>query len=228
MKKRNFAVTLACLIFGVLAYLTSPYSVFNPPLGSASLTANYPFELVYNNPTTHQNVTFGNMFVNVTGDGGVAALSQLTMRVEAIINASDINVTAMYFEPLNAYQLSDGALVPSSFGPPKFANISMTNVNGKYGVSETHPPHTYFYWSGSTTLQYQTDGSYGGTLVITKFSGVNLAAPIVAQMPAGSIHVSSEEEGVVARQNELTTSITFVVLFFAALELRDEDGKKRR
>ncbi len=217
---RNRLVTIGCLVFVVLAVLASPYSPLPTPLGSDNLIANYPFELIYTSPTTGENVTYGNMFVNVTGVGGVAALSPLTMNVEAIINASDLNVTGMYFEPSNAYQLSNGALVASTFGPPKFANISMSNINGKYGVSQTLPPHTYYYWTGSTTLQYQTDGSYGGTLAISKFSGVDLKAPVVASMPAGAIHVSSEEEGVVARQNELTTSLTLIIVMLALLELR--------
>ena len=222
MKRRNIAVLITCIILGSLAYATSPYAWFTP-LGSDNPTAEYGFALVYTDPSTHQNVTFGNEFVNLTGTGGIGALNPLTMRVYVITNKTYLQPGAMYFEPSAAYQLKNGALVPSSFGPPKFANITLTHYAN--ATSEGKIPHTYWYWRGNTTLEYYTAGTFGGFLVIPIAAGAKLATPIVAYMPNNAINIGSEEEGIVARQSELTTSLTLAILLFAVLELRDE-GKK--
>ncbi|HKM50011.1 MAG TPA: hypothetical protein VJZ75_02410 [Candidatus Bathyarchaeia archaeon] len=183
--------------------LTGQVSLVNLPYNPVNIT----LDLVTDSVTVNNNITvFASLEApaNFMNDYHVTkvALSLDDSLISPIQYTGE--VIAVQTECKNPAPNTNCALL---FRGPRFASMDMTNLIGQV-------------WSGQETIIYVVSGTFGVTLVFTPFNGSPLT------FHSQPLFTITSEDTTIARQNEaLTASLTFFILFFAALDVRPAEPK---
>lgn len=209
--------------------------VFTPEIVNRTSTYTYPNHtqltvttLERQTVVSYTQENFGNGHITIQGKGGLSADNPLDFSVTAYLPTTPSN-SRVTFMPNGAYAtespsiwlpiaLNSTGMLLQQFRLPFFPIVEATDKEGSpegLGILLTFLDGV---WLGYGTAIYNQAGNFSAT--ITGGSLSFLLSP--------SIEISSESVTVTARTNSLLVALTWLIIAFAALEIREHDRSKAK
>jgi hypothetical protein len=218
-------VAVGCLLGGLL-YLPLLAVPFGPNASQpmvAKTSIVLPSSLTRPIVVAFLNTTNTQLTVELT-DGDAVVGVPLTATVYLDLPAASVNVSLIFAN-------IDNALIPTTinngFLLPEQTFITLQPFQGQ-GYATTS------VWTGSSKAQFQVEGVFGMTLLFYHPKPINQSQPLWEQLhnpPFYTQHVQpfipigSSSLEVEKKNYELSNSLSFFILFFAALEVRAKTSR---
>jgi hypothetical protein len=220
-----WVVAIVCLILGLV------FAPFSPiPNGLNTNLGNFVANASFNLPDNLINYTFHNItyvtephdaqFTVVLSGGEIVAGKKLTMEITMTANPTlRRHVFFIYADPDNA--LIWPLETEPGTGAPFLAYVNL------------RPTSNPSVWKGTQTIYYAESGIFGVSVFFVRSDSYTASQNYgIFTRNLGPIVQILSPDTIIARYNEaLTTSLTFFILFFAALDVRpktDRDYSRSR